>query len=66
MFWILETLLDGSISNTTPQTYAGITIFMVARFISYILLGFLIHIVGTIVSHVLLGKVTKHTSVDEA
>ena len=60
MLWILEALLGGSISTTTHQTYAGIVIFMIARFISYILLGFLIHIIGNIVSHVLLGKKTNH------
>ena len=27
MLWVLETLLGGAISNTTPQTYAGIFIF---------------------------------------
>lgn len=29
---------------------------MIARFVSFILLGFLIRIVGDIVSHILLGK----------
>ncbi len=58
MLWIFESLLGGSISTTTPQTYAGIGVFIVARFISYILLGFLINIIGTIISHILLGKKT--------
>ena len=59
MLWVLETLLGGSISGVVPQTYPGIAIFIVARFISYILLGFLIHIIGTVISHVLLGKAAK-------
>ena len=63
MLWILESLLGGSISTTVPQTYAGIIIFMVARFISLVLLGFLIHIIGNVISHVLLGR--KSNRVDE-
>lgn len=59
MLWILESLLGGSISTTVPETYAGIIIFMIARFFSFVLLGFLIHIVGNIISHVLLGKKTN-------
>lgn len=59
MFWVLETLLGGSISGVVPQTYAGIGVFMTARFISYILLGFLIHIIGTVIAHILLGKKTN-------
>jgi voltage-gated potassium channel len=55
MLWVLETLLGGSISGITPQTHAGVATFMVGRFIGYILLGFLIHIVGNVISHVLLG-----------
>lgn len=55
MLWVLETLLGGSISAVVPQTYAGVATFMVGRFIGYILLGFLIHIVGNVISHVLLG-----------
>ncbi|MEK7176961.1 MAG: ion transporter [Patescibacteria group bacterium] len=65
MLWILEALLGGSISTTMPQTYAGIIIFMVARFVSFILLGFLIHIIGTAVSHLLLGKKTDRVTEDK-
>jgi len=56
MLWVLESLLGGSISGVVPETYAGIAIFMLARFLSFVLLGFLIHIIGNIVSHLLLGK----------
>ena len=56
MLWVLETLLGGAISKTTPQTYIGIAIFMIARFVSFILLGFLIRIIGDIVTYFLLGK----------
>lgn len=56
MLWILESLLGGSITAIMPETYGGIAVFMVARFMSFILLGFLIHIIGNIISHLLLGK----------
>lgn len=56
MLWVLETLLGGAISKTTPQTYIGIAIFMLARFVSFILLGFLIRIISDIVNYFLLGK----------
>lgn len=59
MLWIFESLLGGSISTTVPTTYAGIIIFMIARFFSFVLLGFLIHIIGNIISYVLLGKKTN-------
>lgn len=59
MLWVLETLLGGSISSVVPQTYGGIITFMIGRFIGYILLGFLIHIVGSVISHVLLGNKEK-------
>jgi len=55
MLFVLESLLGGSISNIYPETYAGMIVFMITRFISFILLGFLIHIIGSIVSHVLFG-----------
>jgi len=59
MLWILESLLGGSITAIMPETYGGIAVFMVARFMSFILLGFLIHIIGNIVSHILIGKKTN-------
>jgi voltage-gated potassium channel len=65
MLWTLENLFDGSISGVTPQSYAGIATFIAARFISYILLGFLIHIIGTLISHVLLGKKTSRPVEEE-
>ncbi len=61
MLWVLESLLGGSISNVIPDTYPGIFIFMIARFISLVMLGFMIHIIGNVVSHFLLGKETRHT-----
>lgn len=59
MLWVLETILGGSISGVVPQTYAGVGVFMVGRFIGFILLGFLIHIVGSVISHILLGNKEK-------
>jgi len=62
MLWVFESLLGGSISTIVPQTYPGIIIFMIARLISFALLGFLVHIIGNIISHVLLGKKAPNTS----
>ncbi len=65
MLWILESLLGGSISSAGPQTYAGIIIFMIARFFSYILLGFLIHIISGIISYILIGKKTNGSIIND-
>jgi voltage-gated potassium channel len=65
MLWVFETLLGGSISGIAPQTYAGVATFMAGRFIGFILLGFLIHIVGNVISHVLLGDKERLDSKSE-
>lgn len=59
MLWVFESILGGSISSAIPQTYPGIIIFMIARFMGFILLGLLVHIIGNIASHLLLGTKTK-------
>jgi voltage-gated potassium channel len=56
MLWVLESILGGSISTVVPETYGGIGVMMVARFIGFILLGFMVHIVGNIAAHMLLGE----------
>jgi voltage-gated potassium channel len=56
MLWVLESILGGSITTVVPETYGGIAVMMVARFVGFILLGFMVHIVGDIASQVLLGK----------
>jgi len=61
MLWVFESLLGGSISGIVPETYGGITIFMIARFISFVLLGFMIQIIGNIISYLLIGKKTNKT-----
>ncbi len=58
MLWVFESILGGSISSAIPQTYPGIIIFMIARFMGFVLLGLLVHIVGNIASHLLLGTKT--------
>jgi len=63
MLWVLESLSGSSISMTVPETYPGIIIFMIVKFFSFILLGFLIYIMGNIIFYVLLGKKT-HQSIN--
>jgi voltage-gated potassium channel len=56
MFWVFETVIGGGVSDVLPKTLAGIGLFMVARFIGFILLGLLINIVGNVFSYILLGS----------
>lgn len=56
MVWVFEAIIGGSISDVLPQTYVGIGIFMVARFMGFILLGLLINLVGSVLSYQLLGS----------
>jgi voltage-gated potassium channel len=56
MLWVLESILGGSISTVVPETYGGIAVMMLARFTGFILLGFIVHIVGRIALQTLLGK----------
>jgi voltage-gated potassium channel len=56
MLWVLESILGGSITTVVPETYGGIAVMMTARFVGFILLGFMVHIVGNIAAHMLLGE----------
>jgi voltage-gated potassium channel len=64
MFWVLETILGGRISRTIPLTVAGGIVGLVTKFSGLVLLGFLIHIVGNSINHLLLGTKNKQTVED--
>lgn len=55
MLWTLEIMVDSG-SAAVPQTTAGATIETIGRFMSFVLLGFLIHIIGGYVNTLLLGS----------
>lgn len=54
MFWAFQVMVD-SAEVARPTTGFGVAIEALARFLSFVLLGFLIHIVGNYVNAVLLG-----------
>lgn len=54
MFWALQVMVD-SAAVAKPTTGIGAAIEVFARFLSFVLLGFLIHIVGNFVNAILLG-----------
>lgn len=59
MLWTLEIMVDSS-SAAIPQTTAGAAIETFGRFMSFVLLGFLIHIIGGFVNSLLLGTKKSH------
>lgn len=59
MLWALEIMVDSN-SAATPQTLVGAGIETFGRFMSFVLLGFLIHIVGGFVNALLLGAKRSH------
>ncbi|MEK7542091.1 MAG: ion transporter [Patescibacteria group bacterium] len=54
MLWTLQAILGDS--TATPKSLPGQMINLVARFVGLVMLGFLIHIVGTTVNRFLLGS----------
>lgn len=54
MFWAFQVMVD-SAEVARPSTGLGVAIEAFARFLSFVLLGFLIHIVGSYVNALLLG-----------
>lgn len=59
MLWALEIMVDSS-SAEIPQTVWGGVIETIGRFTSFVLLGFLIHIVGGYINTLLLGSKRTH------
>ncbi len=67
MLWVLRNILEDPFIQVAPQTSGGIAISLIARFFGLILLGFLIHVIGNIINHFLLGtkKVTDDREIKE-
>lgn len=61
MLWALEIMVDSN-GAAKPYSIAGATIETLGRFMSFVLLGFLIHIVGGYVNTLLLGTKKSHRS----
>jgi len=64
MMWVLETILGGRISRSIPLTLPGEILGLITKFSGLVLLGFLIHIIGNSINHLLLGTKNKQTAED--
>ena len=56
MYWAFKVVLGGVPNTPQPQTTAGIFVFIAAKFVSLILLGLMLNLVGTLTRKMLTGS----------